>query len=203
MSKDDNQQKAIMIDYDAEKLATDTARHLGPILFEIVESIEKKRDNEKEKPLSKTEAAKFLGIHTSTLSKLISEGRINFTSLNPDNKETILLGKSVYVQNCASCHGTKLEGQKNWMLRLPDGLMPAPPHDETGHTWHHSDKYLFMITKYGIEDIIGQKYPNNMPAYKDILSDKEIISVLSYIKSTWPNKVKKIHDQINNREKSK
>ena len=35
------------------------------------------------------------------------------------------------------------------------------------------------------------------------LSDKEIISVLSYIKSTWPNKVKKIHDQINHREKSK
>ena len=124
-------------------------------------------------------------------------------TLNPDNKETILLGKSVYVQNCASCHGIKLEGQKDWMSRLPDGLMPAPPHDETGHTWHHSDKYLFMITKYGIEDIIGQKYPNNMPAYKNILSDKEIISVLSYIKSTWPNKVKKIHDQINNREKSK
>ena len=124
-------------------------------------------------------------------------------TLNPDNKETILLGKSVYVQNCASCHGVKLEGQKDWMSRLPDGLMPAPPHDETGHTWHHSDKYLFMITKYGIEDIIGQKYPNNMPAYKNILSDKEIISVLSYIKSTWPNKVKKIHDQINNRERSK
>ena len=123
-------------------------------------------------------------------------------TLNPDNKETILLGKSVYIQNCASCHGVKLEGQKDWMSRLPDGLMPAPPHDETGHTWHHSDKYLFMITKYGIEDIIGQKYPNNMPAYKDKLSDKEIISVLSYIKSTWPNKVKKIHDQINDREKS-
>ena len=124
-------------------------------------------------------------------------------TLNPDDKVTILLGKSVYVQNCASCHGVKLEGQKDWMSRLPDGLMPAPPHDETGHTWHHSDKYLFMITKYGIEDIIGQKYANNMPAYKNILSDKEIISVLSYIKSTWPNKVKKIHDQINDREKSK
>ena len=50
---------------------------------------------------------------------------------------------------------------------------------------------------------LSQKYPNNMPAYKGILSDKEIISVLSYIKSTWPNKVKKIHDQINDREKSK
>ena len=124
-------------------------------------------------------------------------------TLNTDDKETIFSGKSVYIQYCASCHGVKLEGQKDWISRLPDGLMPAPPHDETGHTWHHSDKYLFIITKYGIEDIIGQKYPNNMPAYKDILSDKEIISVLSYIKSTWPNRIKKIHDQINAREKSK
>ena len=123
--------------------------------------------------------------------------------LIPNDLSLIKLGQNIYSENCASCHGAKLEGQKDWMFRLPDGLMPAPPHDETGHTWHHSDKYLFMITKYGIEDIIGQKYPNNMPAYKDILSDKEIISVLSYIKSTWPNKVKKIHDQINNREKSK
>ena len=71
-------------------------------------------------------------------------------SLNPDNHEIVKLGKSVYVQNCASCHGVKLEGQKDWMSRLPNGVMPAPPHDETCHTWHHSDKYLFMITKYGI-----------------------------------------------------
>ena len=77
------------------------------------------------------------------------------------------------------------------MSRLPDGLMPAPPHDETGHTWHHSDKFLFMITKYFIEDIIGQKYLNNMPAYKDISSDEEIISVLSYIKVHGQTKLKK------------
>ena len=142
----------------------------------------------------------ILGIVFLLAEEKVAEAAI---TLNPENKEIISLGKSVYVQNCASCHGTKLEGQKDWMSRLPDGLIPAPPHDVTGHTWHHSDKYLFMITKYGIEDIIGQKYPNNMPAYKDILSDKEIISVLSYIKSTWPNKIKKIHDQINDREKSK
>jgi mono/diheme cytochrome c family protein len=141
----------------------------------------------------------ILGMVIYLAEEKVAEAAI---TLNPDNKETISLGKSVYVQNCASCHGAKLEGQKDWMSRLPDGLMPAPPHDETGHTWHHSDKYLFMITKYGIEDIIGQKYANNMPAYKNILSDKEIISVLSYIKSTWPNKIKKIHDHINDREKS-
>ena len=77
--------------------------------------------------------------------------------------------------------------------------MPAPPHDETGHTWHHPDTYLFLMTKYGIEKMIGKTYPNNMPAYENELSDDEIIAVLSFIKSTWPNTVKRQHDQINAR----
>ena len=122
-------------------------------------------------------------------------------NLNITDSSIIESGKQIYAKNCASCHGINLEGQKNWMSRLPDGLMPAPPHDETGHTWHHSDRFLFMVTKYGIEELIGEKYLNNMPVYKDILSDKEIIAVLSYIKSTWPSKIKKIHDQINLRAK--
>ena len=83
-----------------------------------------------------------------------------------------------------------LEGQANWRQRDAEGYLPAPPHDETGHTWHHPDSYLFLITKYGIEEMIGEKYPNNMPAYEDKLTDDEIIAALSYIKSTWPNKVK-------------
>ena len=122
-------------------------------------------------------------------------------NLNTTDNSIIENGKKIYAKNCASCHGVNLEGQKNWMSRLPDGLMPAPPHDETGHTWHHPDRYLFMVTKYGIEEFIGEKYPNNMPAYKDILSDKEIIAVLSYIKSTWPTKIKEIHNKINSRSK--
>jgi mono/diheme cytochrome c family protein len=55
------------------------------------------------------------------------------------------------------------------------------------------------MTKYGIEKIIGKKYPNNMPAYEDMLSDYEIIAVLSYIKSTWPSYIQIQHDQINTR----
>ena len=81
--------------------------------------------------------------------------------LNITDSSIIENGKQIYSKNCASCHGINLEGQKNWMSRLPDGLMPAPPHDETGHTWHHSDRFLFMVTKYGIEEFIGEKYLNN------------------------------------------
>jgi len=120
-------------------------------------------------------------------------------SLMPDNSETITFGKDIYLQECASCHGKNLAGQANWRERDDKGYMPAPPHDKNGHTWHHSDYNLFLMTKYGIEKIIGKKYPNNMPAYEDMLSDYEIIAVLSYIKSTWPSYIQIQHNQINTR----
>ena len=120
-------------------------------------------------------------------------------SLLPKNHSVTNSGKLVYAENCASCHGMALEGQANWRQRDPDGYLPAPPHDKTGHTWHHSDSYLFLMTKYGIEKMIGRKYPNNMPAYKDKLTDEEIIAALSYIKSTWPSRIQRHHDQINAR----
>ena len=59
----------------------------------------------------------ILGMIIYLAEEKVAEAAI---TLNPDNKETISLGKSVYVQNCASCHGAKLEGQKDWMSRLPD-----------------------------------------------------------------------------------
>ena len=113
------------------------------------------------------------------------------------DKEIVNIGKNIYLKNCASCHGKNLEGQKNWQIRQNDGYLLAPPHDKTGHTWHHSDYYLFMVTKFGIEEIIKKSYPNNMPIYKDLLNDKEIISVLSYIKSTWPEEIRIIQDKLN------
>ena len=121
----------------------------------------------------------------------------------PDNSETITIGKDIYLQECASCHGENLAGQANWRQRDGKGYMPAPPHNKNGHTWHHSDNSLFMMTKYGIEKIIGKKYPNNMPAYENMLSDDEIIAVLSYIKSTWPTYIQLQHDQINTRSNLK
>ena len=125
----------------------------------------------------------------------------NEIRLIPNDLSLVTLGQNIYSENCASCHGIDLEGQENWQKRDDEGYLPAPPHDETGHTWHHPDEYLFLMTKYGIEKIIGKKYLNNMPAYKDILTDKEIIAVLSFIKSKWPNQIQEIHNNINVRSK--
>lgn len=120
--------------------------------------------------------------------------------LAPDDPQMITAGASIYAAQCASCHGTDLEGQPDWKTRKPDGKLPAPPHDETGHTWHHTDAQLFELTKYGLPKEIGDApYLSDMSAYEDILTDAEIIAVLSYIKSRWPADVRARHDEINGR----
>jgi len=96
-------------------------------------------------------------------------------------------GRSLYKTNCASCHGAQLEGQPDWMSRLPNGRLPAPPHDETGHTWHHSDAQLFRIVKEGL-GAIAPGYETDMPAFADRMSDDEIRAVIDYIKTTWPDR---------------
>ena len=113
----------------------------------------------------------------------------------------IAASKQLYQQNCASCHGANLEGQPNWRSANADGTFPAPPHDETGHTWHHNDEILFNYTKLGGQGIakqLGYENTNSgMPAYENRLSDNEIISILNYIKSTWPQEIRDIQSARN------
>jgi mono/diheme cytochrome c family protein len=106
-------------------------------------------------------------------------------TMDPRDARVVELGRQVYARECASCHGVDLEGQPNWRVRLPNGRMPAPPHDASGHTWHHGDKVLFDITKRG-PAAYPAGYITDMPAYADRLSDREIAAVIAYIKSTWP-----------------
>lgn len=100
----------------------------------------------------------------------------------------LLRGEPLYQENCASCHGANLEGQPDWRTRLPNGRVPAPPHDASGHTWHHPDRVLFDIVKRGPAAIVGAGYESDMPGYEGVLTDDEITSIIDYIKSTWPDK---------------
>lgn len=106
------------------------------------------------------------------------------------NPELVALGAAVYVEHCAICHGERLEGEPNWRQRRADGTLPAPPHDVTGHTWHHSDYLLFRLTRDGPAAMAGSDYRSTMPAYAGILSDREIWAVLAYIKSQWPEEIR-------------
>lgn len=117
--------------------------------------------------------------------------------LRANDASIVATGQRVYQQTCASCHGENLEGEQNWQTRDAEGYLPAPPHDETGHTWHHKGQLLFDLTKYGIQKFAGADYKTKMPAYEDVLSDEQIIAVLSYIKAQWPEEIRTRHDQIN------
>jgi mono/diheme cytochrome c family protein len=113
----------------------------------------------------------------------------------PGSGDRIATGRALYAEHCASCHGTNLEGQPNWRERLPTGRMPAPPHDASGHTWHHPDDMLFRITKEGVGAIVPG-YESDMPAFADVLSDDEIRAVLAFLKTTWPARERNFQEAV-------
>ncbi len=116
--------------------------------------------------------------------------QVNSVSMALDE---LTLGKAIYAENCAACHGVNLEGEENWQEPNEDGSFKAPPHDETGHTWHHSDAYLLSRIRFGTQDLdTGLQSQSNMPAYEDVLTNQEIEAVLGYIKSNWSADIQEI-----------
>jgi mono/diheme cytochrome c family protein len=98
----------------------------------------------------------------------------------PLNQAVVARGEELYAQNCAGCHGANLEGAPNWRRPRSDGSFPAPPHDDTGHTWHHSDSFILRYTAEG-----GAAYGGTMPGFADQLSDEELKAILEFLKSRW------------------
>ncbi len=124
--------------------------------------------------------------------------RENRAGLLPyEDADAIASGVEIYRAYCADCHGADLEGEPNWRDRDSEGYLPAPPHDETGHTWHHPDAQLIAITTLGTEAIVGGTYRSRMIGFGDTLTATEIRNVLAYVKSTWPPEIIERHNQIN------
>jgi mono/diheme cytochrome c family protein len=105
-------------------------------------------------------------------------------------------GRKLYAEYCASCHGGNLEGQPNWQKRRADGKLPAPPHDDSGHTWHHSDGQIFRITKLGVMAVVPD-YESDMPGFAGKLSDEQIRAIIVYIKSKWSEPHRKYQEERN------
>jgi mono/diheme cytochrome c family protein len=110
-------------------------------------------------------------------------------------------GRTLYADNCASCHGANLEGQPNWRSQKTDGTLPAPPHDRTGHTWHHDDALLFEYTKLGGQAALELRgvtgFNSGMPAFGETLTDDEIWDTLAYIRSTWSDRERDVQASRN------
>ncbi|CUH76957.1 putative bifunctional cbb3-type cytochrome c oxidase subunit II/cytochrome c [Tritonibacter multivorans] len=105
-------------------------------------------------------------------------------------------GQTLYSEQCASCHGASLEGKPDWRTPDENGVLPAPPHDETGHTWHHDNQLLFEYTRLGGEEALAARgitgFASGMPGFGDALTDDDIWDILAYIRSTWPDRVQQI-----------
>lgn len=105
-------------------------------------------------------------------------------------------GQTLYAENCASCHGEKLEGQPDWQSPGENGILPAPPHDETGHTWHHDNALLFSYTYLGGEKALEERgvtgFKSGMPGFGKALREDEIWNILAFIQSTWPDRIREV-----------
>lgn len=115
------------------------------------------------------------------------------------DKAAVTRGAALYAENCAACHGAGLEGEADWRARNADGSFRAPPHDETGHTWHHPDAQIFAITKFGTEAVTGGAVTSAMQGFEGALNDDDILAVLGFIKAQWPNEIIERHNALNRR----
>jgi mono/diheme cytochrome c family protein len=116
-----------------------------------------------------------------------------------DNTALVAEGQGIYAARCAQCHGAHLEGQSGWQTVGIDGRVRAPPQDETGHTWMHSDEQLFRFVKYSMIDVVAPGYVSPMPSFAGTLKDGEIEAVLAFLKSRWPIGVRVFQALLNPR----
>ena len=107
----------------------------------------------------------------------------SYTSEDAKNPIKAEYGSQVYIAQCASCHGVKLQGQEHWKTKKLAGVLPSPPHNATGHLWQYSDQLLFDYIKKGGQDLVPEGDKSDMPGFGGVLNDYDIWAVLAYIKS--------------------
>ena len=95
--------------------------------------------------------------------------------------EEVELGRQLFAQHCARCHGSGAQGAANWQKPGPDGTNPPPPLNGTGHAWHHPLRDLV--------DVIQNGTPGNMPAWRGKLSIEETSAVIAWFQSLWPAEI--------------
>lgn len=89
-------------------------------------------------------------------------------------------GAKIFTTNCASCHQANGKGEPGAFPPLAGNALVTGQAAKVIH-----------IVKDGLNGKIivgGKTYNAQMPAWKGTLSDSDIASVITYIRSTWGNK---------------
>lgn len=93
-------------------------------------------------------------------------------------------GEADYQKYCAHCHSYEGQGQA---VSAPGdterlGMRVVPPLDATGNAWRYADQLLLLLVRNGVQNPLDH-YP--MPPWGGVLTDEQIMGVLSYIKLWW------------------
>lgn len=125
---------------------------------------------------------KFLKIGIISFLSLVS---LNISATDRwFNQGVVNYGGQLFQQNCAVCHGANAEGTSDWKQADANGNYPPPPLNGSAHAWHHSIPALVRTIKEG-----GVKLGGVMPPFADKLSDQDVLAVIAYFQSKWPDKV--------------
>jgi mono/diheme cytochrome c family protein len=92
-------------------------------------------------------------------------------------------GFALYRRHCAACHGAFLGGAAGWR----EDARLAPALNDAGHAFNHTDLELFRRVAEGVRAADGRV---TMPAFGNVLSGDEIVTLLSYIAAWWPDAVR-------------
>lgn len=92
--------------------------------------------------------------------------------------------QQIYLQNCSSCHQANGQGVS--------GTFPPLAHNSfvTGNP--KAVIVTVLNGKQGQITVNGVRYNGQMPAWKATLSDADIASVITYIRSSWGNKADRV-----------
>jgi mono/diheme cytochrome c family protein len=91
--------------------------------------------------------------------------------INPvaSDKKSIERGKIMYIDNCATCHGEKLEGMK----AEETGLQMESPNLKKRLLTHTDGDFFWKI----------QNGRGDMPSFKEDLTEEQTWDVINYIRS--------------------
>lgn len=93
-------------------------------------------------------------------------------------------GQAVFAANCAVCHGNNAEATPHWKTPNDSGHYPPPPLNGSAHAWHHPLSILGRTIYFGGAPVGGQ-----MPAFKDKLTESDIIDVIAHFQSYWSDDI--------------